>query len=147
MELDKSIIEGKRPLFCLDTEEAKQFIGKEGYFTNHLGVFANIKRIEKYMLTAIDEKAQSCFKDVDGVRWDWFLPSEWVKEPENEKKYRPFTLAEWIAQHEIGKVINYRSKSTGMMCCHMYMGYAYGKDRDLTKINEGTLTLGVASYS
>lgn len=34
-----------------------------------------------------------------------------------------------------------------MMCCHMYMGYAYGKDRDLTKINEGTLTLGVASYS
>ena len=108
MELDKRIIEGKKPLFCLDTEEAKQFIGKEGYFTNHLGVFAHIRRIEKYMLTAIDEKAQSCFKDVDGVRWDWFLPTEWVKPEEPEKKYREYKdLGEFfdVTGLEIGDLI------------------------------------------
>ena len=32
MKLDKRIIEGKKPLSCIDTDEAKQFIGKQGYF-------------------------------------------------------------------------------------------------------------------
>ena len=31
MKLDKRIIVGKRPLSRLDTDEAKQFIGKEGF--------------------------------------------------------------------------------------------------------------------
>ena len=29
MKLDSRIIEGKRPLSCIDTDEAKQFIGKK----------------------------------------------------------------------------------------------------------------------
>ena len=36
MKLDSRIIEGKRPLTCFDTEEAKQFLGKWGYFNNNL---------------------------------------------------------------------------------------------------------------
>lgn len=70
---------------------------------------------------------------------------EWVKEP--EKKFRSFTLAEWIEKHEIGEVIHYRNKSEGIDFRHMYMGYAFGKGKDITKINVGTVTLGVASYS
>ena len=145
MELDKRIIKGKRPLSCLDTEEAKQFIGKEGYFTNVLVAFTNIRRNKKYMLKAIDEIAQSCFKDDDGVKWDYFLPAEWVKEP--KKKYRLFSLAEWIEQHEIGEIIHYRSKSEKIVLHHMYVGYAHGIGKDIKKIGVGTLTLGVASYS
>ena len=123
MELDKRIIEGKKPLFCLDTEEAKQFIGKEGYFTNHLGVFAHIRRIEKYMLTAIDEKAQSCFKDVDGVRWDWFLPTEWVKPEEPEKKYRPYTVMEFIKEYPLGSHLHFRPKNKLIEMHRLIDGY------------------------
>lgn len=34
MELDARIVEGKKPLTCLDAEQAKLFIGKECYFSD-----------------------------------------------------------------------------------------------------------------
>ena len=148
MKLDKRIIEGKKPLSCFDTEEAKQFIGKEGYFTNHLGVFAHIRRIEKYMLTAIDEKAQSCFKDVDGVRWDWFLPTEWVKPEEPEKKYRPYSLEEFLKIFDIGVLVEFRVKNSDELKCAMFTGYI----TDCERIDDKTpgaveLMLGNFHYS
>lgn len=116
MELDKRILPGKRPLSCLDTDEAKEFIGKEGYFTDCLAVFTNVRRYEKkWMLKAIDEKAQRCFEDADGVCWDYFLPAEWVKPEELECKWRPFTLDEFVKRFdlEIGtRVFLIRSKTT-----------------------------------
>lgn len=107
MKLDPRIIEGKKPLAAFDTEEAKQFIGKEGYFADCLVVFTNIRRNKKSMLTAIDEKAQSCFKDdAGGVKWDYFLPAEWVK---NEPEWRPYTLQEFIDNvGGVGDVVTYR---------------------------------------
>lgn len=36
------------------------------------------------------------------------------------------------------------NKSEGIEFRHMYMGYAFGKGKDITK---GTVTLGVANYS
>lgn len=108
MELDSRIIEGKKPLTAFDTEEAKQFIGKEGYVADCLAIFTNIK-CNKSMLTAIDETAQSCFEDDDGVKWDFFLPAEWVKEP--EKKYRPFTNEEFLALFDSGKLHSIRKKN------------------------------------
>lgn len=115
MELDKRILPGKRPLGCFDTEEAKQFIGKEGYFADCMVTFTNVRRYVKQMLTAINEKAQSCFKDADGVYWDYFLPAEWVKPEEPECKWRPFTLDEFVKRFdlEVGtRVFLIRSKRT-----------------------------------
>ena len=108
MKLDPRIIEGKRPLSCLDTDEAKQFIGKEGYFTDCLAVFTNVRRYEKkWMLKAIDEKAQRCFEDADGVCWDYFLPAEWVQE--NKTQWRPYTLQEFVDNvGGVGDVVTYR---------------------------------------
>ena len=42
MELDKRIIEGKKPLDCFDAENEelmKSFLNKEGYFSNNLENF------------------------------------------------------------------------------------------------------------
>lgn len=61
-------------------------------------------------------------------------------EKKPEKKYRAFTLAEWIDEHEIGEVIHYRSKSEGIEAHIMYMGTYHHK-------NKGTIVLGVASYT
>ena len=145
MKLDSRIIEGKKPLDCFDAENEeliKPFLNKEGYVSNNLENFCLLDGCFKRLLTNVFKKVKDCFKTSinggDGGDWKYFLPAEWVKEP--EKKYRAFTLAEWIEQHEIGEVIHYRSKSEGIEAHIMYMGTYHHKNR-------GTIVLGVASYT
>ena len=139
MELDKRIIEGKKPLDCFDTEIAKQFIGKKGYFTNSLGRYLVLKNTWNGTLDEIQSDLEQCFYDCESEGYfQYFLPAEWVKEP--EKKYRAFSLSEWINQHEIGDVIHYRSKSERIEAHIMYMGTYHHK-------NKGTIVLGVASFT
>ena len=145
MELDKRIIEGKKPLDCFDAENKeliKPFLNKEGYFSNNLENFCLLDGCFKRLLSNVSKDVKDCFKtsinDGDGGDWKYFLPVEWVKEP--EKKYRAFTLAEWIENHKIGEVLHYRSKSEGIEAHIMYMGTYQHK-------NKGTIVLGVASYT
>ena len=145
MELDKIIIEGKKPLDCFDAENKeliKPFLNKEGYFSNNIENFCLLDGCFKLFLSNVFKDLKSCFIDDKGRDWKFFLPVEWVKEPEkeSEKKYRAFTLTEWINQHEIGEVIHYRSKSEGVEAHIMYMGTYHHK-------NKGTIVLGVASYT
>ena len=145
MELDKRIVEGKKPLDCFDAENKdliKPFLNKEGYFSNNLENFCLLDGCFKLFLSNVFKDLKSCFIDDKGREWKFFLPVEWVKEPEkeSEKKYRAFTLAEWIEHHEIGEVIHYRSKSEGIEAHIMYMGTYHHK-------NKGTIVLGVASYT
>ena len=136
MKLDERILDGKKPLDCFDAENSeliKPFLNKEGYFSNNLENFCLLR-----LLSNVFKERKSCFTDDEGRDWKFFLPVEWVKEP--EEKYRAFTLAEWINQHEIGEVIHYRSKSEGVEAHIMYMGTYHHK-------NKGTIVLGVASYT
>ena len=84
----------------------------------------------------------SCFKAEyeEGLVgfYRFFIPEADLKPV--EKKYRAFSLAEWIEHHEIGEVIHYRSKSEGIEAHVMYMGTYHHK-------NKGTIVLGVASYT
>ena len=149
MELDKRIKKGKKPLDCFDAENReliKSFLNKEGYFSNNLENFCLLDGCFKRLLINVFKERKSCFTDDEGRDWKFFLPVEWVKEP--EKKYRAFTLAEWIDKHGIGDVVLYRSKnSEGIELHHMYVGYACGIGKNINEIGVGTLTLGVASYS
>ena len=145
MELDKRIKEGKKPLDCFDAENKelmKSFLNKEGYVSNNLENFCLLDGCFKRLLSNVSKNVKDCFKTSinggDGGGWKYFLPAEWVKEP--EKKYRAFTLTEWINQHEIGDVIHYRGKSEGIEAHIMYMGTYHHKNR-------GTIVLGVASYT
>ena len=145
MELDERIIKGKKPLDCFDAENKeliKPFLNKEGYFSNNIENFCLLDGCFKLFLSNVFKDLKSCFIDDKGRDWKFFLPVEWVKEPEkeSEKKYRAFTLTEWINQHEIGDVIHYRSKSEGIEAHIMYMGTYHHK-------NKGTIVLGVASYT
>lgn len=126
MKFDKSIKEGKLPFSCIDCIKAEEFLDKEGYFTDNISMFTkpNFKENTfKDKLYDIDNSNDivSSFQSTDGTFYKYFLPKEWVKEKE-EKKYRPYTLAEWIEQHEIGEVIHYRSKSEEVELRHMYVG-------------------------
>ena len=113
MKLDSRIIEGKKPLTCFDAEEAKQFIGKQGYFANCLRVFKTIEYFKPWTLTAIDEKEEHCFKDDATVRdyWVYFLPAEWVQEKEPEPVWKPYDLDAWRNDNfRIGSAITFRIK-------------------------------------
>lgn len=137
MELDPRIIKGKRPLMAFDTEEAKQFIGKEGYFAECLAEFAAIVLyMKRAMLTAIDEESQQCFRDAaDGDYWDYFLPVEWVQEP--EKKCRPFTNEEFLALFDAGKLHSIRKKNEKgrYIITDIYFNDEYEKGTIFVKLN------------
>ena len=100
MKLDSRIIEGKKPLDCFDAENKelmKSFLNKEGYVSNNLENFCLLDGCFKRLLNNVFKKVKDCFKTSinggDGGDWKYFLPAEWVKEP--EKKYRPYTIKDF----------------------------------------------------
>lgn len=109
MKLDKRIIEGKKPLDCFDTEIAKQFIGKKGYFADNDYAFIDITSddypISYATLTSVDEFHRIAFYDNFDVRHYYFLPEEWV---DLKKKYRPLTDEEFLNLYDLGKLHSIR---------------------------------------
>lgn len=126
MELDKRIIEGKRPLTCIDIEQAKEFVGKLCLFSDSYVNYKNIREYEKCpQYTGIlhivedakrfhSEEDYIFRNETDGYLYSLVLPLEWVKPEEPEKKYRPYTADEFIDKFEfwIGRVIRVRDKKS-----------------------------------
>lgn len=141
MKLDPRINNGKKPLNAFDTEEAKQFIGKEGYVADCLAIFTNIK-CNKSMLTAINETAQSCFEDDDGVKWDFFLPAEWVREKEPEPVWKTYDL-DTLREDKIllGHVITFRRK-TDDNSARIITAIYNGKSENSDDLNDSEILLG-----
>lgn len=124
MNLDPKILPGKRPLTCFDTEQAKEFLGKECYFSNCKVHYKNLSAFEKFecltdycigTLTAIMDLGDRVF-DVDQQcnEFRYCLPCEWVKEEKKEPKYRPYKDVQEFFNDigcSVGDVIHYRRKS------------------------------------
>lgn len=140
MKLDKRIIEGKKYLDCFDTDTATEFVGEKCYFGEDVTDFEDISKLTCTMLYSVDNSSAPYDYYKDGILHStgFILPAEWVKKP--KKKYRPYSLSEWIEQHEIGDVIHYRSKSDGTELLHMYLGTRHRPE-------SVKITLGDASYS
>ena len=127
MELDKRIKEGKRPLTCFDTEQAKEFLGKECYFSNAYCTFEDLHRIPKSELQYIsnDKDASDPYKTACYF-YPFCLPCEWVEEEKKEPKYRPFKdhaeYKEYLNDGIIESWIQIREKLTGEVSELMYVG-------------------------
>ena len=88
MELDKRIKDGKKPLTCLDVEQAREFVGIECIFSDN---YENFKNIDKYTsfnsyytaILALEDKAHNgdyVFKNTkNAMRYRLILPCEWVR--------------------------------------------------------------------
>ena len=132
MELDKRIIPGKRPLIRLDAEQAKEFIGKECYFSDVLDDFEDLDEFKDKIIVdgcyvyLYKGKLNGVFandgrfivgKNDISYRFDYCLPCEWVREEKKEKKepkYRPYNDAQEFFNDigcSVGDVIHYRRKS------------------------------------
>ena len=99
MELDKRIIEGKKPLSCVDIEIAKEFIGKKGYFANWISAFKDLETTEYQLVYAtlkeVDGKREVAFTDDFDGEARYFLPDEWVEEEKKEPEYKPYTIKDF----------------------------------------------------
>lgn len=141
MELDKRILEGKKPLDCFDTEIAKQFIGKKGYFSNYLNVYTNLCNMEEGVLHSLDEQHGEAFVE-EYAKWKFFLPAEWVKQP--EKKYRPYTLTEFVNTYSLGDEIILKIKANNRIEHKLFIEYIEDAKNINTRMN---ICLGGFYYS
>lgn len=149
MKLDKRIKEGKKPFDCVDAESEtiKSFIGKKGYFANHISEFIDISDLEEDVLTAINPNEPDCeVYKATCTTWEYFLPAEWVKEP--EKKYRPFSLEDFLNIFHVGDLIHFRRKNDDEVKVAMFTGYITDVDRIDDKTPGAVeLMLGIFHYS
>jgi hypothetical protein len=125
MKLDSRIIEGRKPLTCFDAEEAKQFIGKEGYFAGDLSVYQKLDYFQTWTLQEIKNNISRCFKDnVLNEHWNYFLPKEWVQEP--KPKWRAFKdhaeYKEFLNDGIIEPWVKIKDKSADKIYELMYVG-------------------------
>ena len=144
MELDKRIKAITDIKSVTDGCHDWEFMTKKGYFANSIFDFKDLKRTCMYGEYDGWREHNQCFlceQAGDKAYFSYFLPEDsLLPEEKPEKKYRPYTLTEWINQHEIGQIIHYRSKSEEVEAHIMYMGTYHHK-------NKGTIVLGVASYT
>ena len=106
MKLDPRIIEGKRPLSCLDTDEAKKFIGKKGYFAQNLKQFADLNCILLGELLSVTTDEFFC-RGLD-IGYNFFMSAEWVQEQEPEPVWKPYDLDTWQNDYNMGRIITFR---------------------------------------
>ena len=141
MELDKRI----KDISTIQTilQHDVNCIGCKGYFFDE---FVQTKDLSKCRygelidITTHDDRNDLCFKaeyEEGLVGFYRFFISE--ADLTIEKKYRPYSLAEWINQHEIGDVIHYRSKSGEIELRQMYAGtrHSQGIKNIIVKITLG----------
>lgn len=113
MKLDKRIIEGKKPLTCFDTEEAKKFIGKECYFCDCPLAFGDLNKfttLVKSNLYSVQDTEKPFLTDtIACCRYAYCLPCEWVK------TIRPLTINELLELWEVGKTYKLKKSNQNMI--------------------------------
>lgn len=114
MELDSRIKAGKRPLNCFDTEQAKQFIGKQCYFSDDTRDFMNLDKADGDSSFYIAElqniwtAEEYCFAD-NGNDYRFILPLDWVEQP-TTPEFVPYTLDTWEQEFKTGDVVFFKGK-------------------------------------
>lgn len=91
-------------------KKQKKYIRKECYFTNDISKFSCITdALAKGTLTSIKDNDEPYQHKgiLSEFNSSFILPCEWVIK---EKKYRPYTLQEFIDKFTVGQPIKYREK-------------------------------------
>lgn len=109
MKLDPRIIEGKKPLTCFDIDEARMYVGEKCYISNEYDFFRNLDLTQQKILDGVEDCEAPFHYDQD-KQAEFCLPCDWVKPEEPEKKYRPYSLNEFLERYKIGETVTFRFK-------------------------------------
>lgn len=136
MELDKRIMSNYKIYTCFDIEEAKEYIGKQGYFADNIEEFNKLVNCPYDMLKNVYDNTDSSpfsfmsfcehhdHNYVNSNIFKFFLPAEFVNLTKpKEKKYRPFTLDEFLDVFHIGQPITFRNKEYKFKKVLIFNGY------------------------
>lgn len=88
-----------------------KYVGETGYFSDSMCRFQDLTTCVKNTLTGIDKDigAGDYIFETEYGNYRYFLPESLVKPI--EKKYRVFSLNEFLERYEIGDTIKYRIKN------------------------------------
>lgn len=91
-----------------------EFMTKKGYFANSIFDFKDLKRTCVYGEYAGWREHNQCFlceQTGDQAYFSFFLPEDsLLPEEESEKKYRPYSLNEFLERYKIGDTVTFRLK-------------------------------------
>lgn len=126
----------------LNAEDASQYVGEKGYFANTLSALKD--KVYKNILSTLDDVNQlndyPFITDTEEC-YLFFLLEDKVKEIE-EKKWRPFTLEEFLNKFSIGLKISYRNKNKKFSAYMLFVGYF---ESEVTR--EPIIMIGLTGYS
>lgn len=115
MKLDPSIKSVSDILTPFDVEKAKEFIGQKGFFANDIYCFRAGEPYCTYgTLTRVFDDQDVPYTEGHASGYLFFIPESSLKpgcslKPE-EKKYRPYTPAEFCAVFCAGQSVTFRKK-------------------------------------
>lgn len=141
MNLDNRIKSKLDILTCFDIEKAKEFVGQKGYFANGLYCFSVLETCYYNTLAEVED-GDTPFKDDDYCYWNLFIPESFLKL--KEKKYRAYTLEEFLEKFHLGDGMILRSKNHRSLEFHVvYNGYAVNTGSNVIKLylSSGIYTL------
>ena len=126
MKLDPRIKSLSDILTPFDTERAERFERKKGFFANSIDCFRAGEPYCKYgtLLDVFDtpDQADPFQRREDGDLYSFFLPESSLK-PEEKKKWRPFTLAEFRAKFPLLSPVTFRRKGDRDPNTFCFIGY------------------------
>ena len=149
MKLDNRIIEGKKPLTAFDEMESK-FIGTGCYFSDNASDYGDLSNCQIGCLSSRDGKTGvfNAMKNNSYAFFIYCLPCEWVKPEEPKKKYRPYSIAEFLKLYQVGDIVEFRAKICDEFYRVMFIGYITNSNRSMDeKPGESDVMLGNYLYS
>ena len=148
MKIDPRIKKDKRPLDCFDVDIAKQFIGKKGYFSHYIDNYADLKNTALGTLGSAGDTFDGSFGCIeepnDNYYFEFFMPAEWVKPEESKKKYRPFSLNEFLNRYRLGNTVYFRRIGYKEVKCAMFVEYVRGESPEENQIVLGNMRYTLA---
>ena len=118
--LDKRIRAGKTPL-TIFSPEIKNFIQKEGFFADRTYEFEDLDKTVKGKLFSTANELIAETHELEA--YNFFLPEEFLE----NKRYRPYTISEFLKDFELGTVVFFRDKKTHEEYHYLFNGYYIGE--------------------
>lgn len=137
MKLDPRIKSLSDILTIFDIDRAKEFIGQKGYFSDELHLFEDLSTVPcAFLIEISSDRGDYAFrKDDDRGYYRFFIPESSLRPAETfaeKKKWRPFTLDEFLAKFPLLSPVVFRRKENGELRTYSFIGY----------IASGTIILG-----
>lgn len=116
MELDKRI-EALTDIQSVTSILNNRDLDKKGYFADHIAEFKDLSKCMYGEFVEYREHEQCFLCEIDHydgtfdhTYYRYFLPEDSLLPVEPEKKYRPFSLNEFLERYKIGDTVTFRMK-------------------------------------